>query len=379
MKVVPLSQIADFINGHAFKPSDWGDEGLKIIRIQNLTDGNKPFNRTAKEVPDKYLIQKGDLLVSWSATLGVFEWKDDENALLNQHIFKVEPKLDIIDKSFFKYVLKYSIEKMLQFTHGSTMKHIVRGDFLNHKIPLPSLEEQRKIVNILDHADTLRQKRQQAIGQLDEYLKSVFLDMFGDPVINPKKINIRKLEKLATKITDGTHVTPKYVSEGIKFISAKNVKEESIDWTDIKYITQEEHELLYKRCNPQKGDLLLTKSGSLGMVAIVDVDFEFSLFESLALIKLEDDQIDPIYLREYLNLNAVKKFYLERTKGVGVKHLHFIDIKSLPILLPPMSDQKKFVQIVLNAESTKEKMIHQSIVMDTQFQALIQKSFSAKS
>lgn len=377
MKVVSLSQIADFINGHAFKPSDWKEEGLKIIRIQNLTDKNKPFNRTLKKVPDKYLIQKGDILVSWSATLGVFEWTDTENALLNQHIFKVEPRLDIIDKSYFKYVLRYSIEKMLQFTHGSTMKHIVRGDFLKHEVPLPSLEEQRRIVKLLDHADALRQKRKQAIGLLDEYLKSVFLDMFGDPIVNPKGLDVQKLVYLTSKITDGTHKTPKYKSSGVKFISAKNIKKEEITWSDLKYISQEEHTEINKRCNPEKDDLLLTKSGSLGMVALVDVDFAFSLFESLALLKLNKNLIEPIYLREYLNLHEVKSLYSKRTKGVGVKHLHLIDIKSIPVILPPLKDQRVFTRKVEKIKLVRQKMLEQSNEMDNQFQALMQKSFTS--
>ena len=199
--------------------------------------------------------------------------------------------------------------------------------------------------------------------------------MFGDPVKNPKGWKIEKLGKLTNKITDGTHKTPRYTTTGIKFISAKNIKEEEITWEDIKYISAEEHRDIYKRCNPERNDLLLTKSGSLGMVALVDVDFKFSLFESLALLKINQELVNPIFLREYLNLKEIKSFYSQRTKGVGVKHLHLIDIKSLPILLPPKKDQQKFAQKVQEIKFIKQKMLAQSEELENQFQTLMQKAF----
>jgi len=151
-KMVHLSDVAKFMNGFAFKPTDWGDSGYPIIRIQNLTDPSKPFNRTNRVVPEKYNISKGDILASWSAVLDVFEW-DSEPALLNQHIFKVNHDEKIILKPFFKYVLKASIEQMLKYAHGTTMKHVVKKDFLDHKIPLPTLEEQNEIIEILENID----------------------------------------------------------------------------------------------------------------------------------------------------------------------------------------------------------------------------------
>ena len=108
---VELGKVAQFINGAAFKPEDWGDEGKKIIRIQNLTDQSKPYNKTLRQVDSKLVVERGDLLVSWSATLGVFEWTD-EDALLNQHIFRVVPDLHRVDKNYLKHSLKNAITEM---------------------------------------------------------------------------------------------------------------------------------------------------------------------------------------------------------------------------------------------------------------------------
>ncbi len=98
-----LGDVADFLNGAAFKPEDWHDVGRPIIRIQNLTDHTKPINRTTRQLDSRYLVSPGDLLVSWSATLDAFIW-DREESWLNQHIFKVIP-YEGIDKTYLFYLL----------------------------------------------------------------------------------------------------------------------------------------------------------------------------------------------------------------------------------------------------------------------------------
>lgn len=140
-----------YINGMAFKPTDWEQDGRPIIRIQNLTDPNKPLNRTTRKVEGRYIVSPGDLLVSWSATLDAFIW-DREEAVLNQHIFKVEPNTNVVDPRFLFFGLREVIAEMREgeHLHGSTMKHINRGPFLAHRFPIPPLPEQRRIVAKLD-------------------------------------------------------------------------------------------------------------------------------------------------------------------------------------------------------------------------------------
>jgi type I restriction enzyme S subunit len=142
-----LGDVADYINGAAFKPEDWQGDGVPIIRIQNLTDSNKPLNRTKRQVDPRLLIRRGNLLFSWSATLDAFIW-DREDAWLNQHIFKVVPRRGVIDRSFLYHLLRHEVAALLdsEHLHGSTMRHINRGPLLGHRIGLPPLAEQRRIV-----------------------------------------------------------------------------------------------------------------------------------------------------------------------------------------------------------------------------------------
>ena len=151
-----------------------------------------------------------------------------------------------------------------------------------------------------------------------------------------------RLGDVADKITDGTHKTPRYVSAGVKFISAKNVYDGKLDFGNCKYISDEEHKELFKRCNPEKNDLLLSKSGSIGTVVLNIYDFEFSLFESLALIKLNQNALSSIYFK-YAIQYLCSFLTGNEIKGVAVKHLPIESIKNLLIPLPPLAVQNAIV------------------------------------
>jgi type I restriction enzyme S subunit len=198
-----ISEVANFINGFAFKPEDWGASGLPIIRIQNLTDKEKPYNFTERKVPKKYFVKNGDILVSWSATIDVFEWSQG-NALLNQQIFKVDFDHERIDKQYFKEALRKTISDLSKYAHGSTMKHVVKKDFEGHQIPLPPLDDQKRIAHLLGKVEGLIARRKQHLQQLDELLKSVFLEMFGDPVRNEKEWDTVPFHKVGKFVSGGT-------------------------------------------------------------------------------------------------------------------------------------------------------------------------------
>src|SRR5579875_3838742 len=157
-KALKLREVAQYINGYAFKPSDWKKEGLPIIRIQNLNDPSKPFNYFTGEIPDKYRVRDGDILISWSASLGTYMWRGGD-AWLNQHIFKAIVDEEIIDREFFFWTMRKEIGRIADLTHGSTMKHVVQKTFLDVDILLPSPEEQKAIASVLRAVDNTIQAR----------------------------------------------------------------------------------------------------------------------------------------------------------------------------------------------------------------------------
>lgn len=143
-RIAKLGEIATYINGRAFKPSEWERTGLPIIRIQNLNNSASTFNYTSQTFEAKYKVVNGDLLFAWSASLDAFIWNRGE-AWLNQHIFNVLPKKGT-DKKYLYFFLRKIVKELYSQTHGSGMVHITKGKFEATEIFLPSLSEQHRIV-----------------------------------------------------------------------------------------------------------------------------------------------------------------------------------------------------------------------------------------
>lgn len=168
-----------------------------------------------------------------------------------------------------------------------------------------------------------------------------------------KGYSTNKLSEVCTVITDGTHKTPVYQEHGIIFISAKNIIDGKVDFTDVKYISQIEYQEIQKRCRTEAGDILLTKSGTLGAVALVDTDQPLGLFESLALLKYDREQLNGIFLKEQLRSSPIQLRLLSEMKGVAVKHLHLNVISKTEIVVPPLTLQQKFATFVRQSDKSK--------------------------
>ena len=152
-----------------------------------------------------------------------------------------------------------------------------------------------------------------------------------------------RLGDILYKLTDGTHSTPRYVMHGVPFLSVKDMSSGKLDFSRCKYISEQEHQELYSRCNPELGDLLVTKVGTTGIPVIVDTDLPFSLFVSVALLKFNQHLIYNKFLQILINAPLVQKQVAENTRGVGNKNWVMRDIANTIIVLPPLAEQKRIV------------------------------------
>ncbi|HGF7735222.1 restriction endonuclease subunit S [Enterococcus faecium] len=153
-----------------------------------------------------------------------------------------------------------------------------------------------------------------------------------------------RLGDLLYKLTDGTHSTPKYTATGVPFISVKDISSGEIDFSNTKFISREEHEALYKRCDPERDDILLTKVGTTGIPVIVDTDKEFSLFVSVALLKFNTDLIFNKYFMYVIKAPVVQIQARENTRGVGNKNWVMRDIANTVLPLSPLAEQNRIVE-----------------------------------
>lgn len=340
------------VNYYSGKPVG---RSLRYLQIEDLRSNNEP--KYTEDIESVY-VDEEDIIVAWDgANVGTIGFR--LNGIIGSTLARLAIKEEFRDKCnsiYIGYFLSSKFDYFQNTSTGSTIPHLSRAALERLPIPLPDIETQTKIVSILDKVKTILDRKEETIRKYDELLTSVFLHMFGDPVKNDKGWEQVNLIDICTKITDGTHKTPNYLSEGVKFISAKNIKNNTISWTDIKYISESESNLINSRCNPEFEDVLLTKSGSIGQPALVDVNFKFSLFESLALIKYNRSKVSPPFLITYLMSNGVNYFYKQRHKGVTIKHLHLVDIKSIPVYLPPFDLQNEFGEKYSKIKSIKNNL-----------------------
>ena len=356
-----MGEVASYINGFAFKPSQWSDTGTPIVRIQNLNNPEASYNYYDGVLPDKVKIKKGDLLISWSASLGAYLWMGDE-AYLNQHIFKVQfDKLDI-DKMFLKYAVSSKLDVMANLVHGATMKHIVKSDFDKTRIPYPPKPTQLSIVSELDKLNELIQIKKEQLKDYDALAQSIFYEMFGDPVENEKGWEVKKFGEIGT-LERGAGISKKdFVDDGLPCIHYGQLHTTFGAYTR-KNITFIPKDLLSKYKIAHSGDLILAITsedveGSCKSTAWLG-DYDVVVGSDAAIFHHNQN---GIYLSYY---TRTKAFYNEKAKyakGFKVTHISTKEIASISICVPPLSIQNTFANKIEQIE--KQKAIIQKIIMD---------------
>ena len=361
-KTARLGDLATYINGYAFKPADWGDTGLPIIRIQDLTGNSYQLNRYDGEYPERIEVNNGDVLISWSASLGVYVWQRGK-ALLNQHIFKVVFDKLPVNKDYFVFAVEQKLAEMESKTHGATMKHIVKKDFDGTTIPYPPIERQAEIADHLRRITSLIDRQTEQLLLLDQLVKSRFIELFGDPISNPLRWPVKRLDDISVLITNGN--TPKggsdnYVSEGIVFLRSQNVWRNKIDLDDVAYIDAATHADMAKSSLHDK-DILITKTGrintessSLGRAALFrGADNSANINGHVYLIRLDRTTV-PEYVVAILTGEPYRR-YIRKVcvGGIDKRQINLDQVEDFPIILPPIELQEQFAAFVEQTDKSK--------------------------
>ena len=336
------------------------------------------------------------LMAMYGATIGKLGILGIE-ATTNQACCACIPYEGIYNKFLF-YFLMASRTAFIKLGEGGAQPNISKEKIVNALIPLPPLAEQKRIVakieELLPYIDRYEQawsKLEQFNSRFPEDMKKSLLqyaiqgklveqrleegtaeELFSQiqeekqRLIAEKKIKKEKplpeitddekpfdipeswkwvrLGSILYKLTDGTHSTPKYTASGIPFLSVKDMSSGKLDFSNCKYISEQEHQELYARCNPEFGDLLLTKVGTTGIPVIVDTNEQFSLFVSVALLKFDQNLLCNKFLQLLINAPLVQTQATENTRGVGNKNWVMRDIANTIIALPPLAEQKRIVE-----------------------------------
>ena len=247
------------------------------------------------------------------------------------------------------------------------------------KIPLPPLAQQKKIAAILDTADAYRQKTKALIDKYDELTQSLFLDMFGDPFTNKKDFPVFKLGELCEELFLGLTSKVDYVDEGgFPLIRAKDINKGVLSFDKVKYISEEQHSKLTARRITKRGDVLISKSGTLGTCAIVDSDREFSTYESIFTVRPKADLLSNTFLVYLVRNEGFKLKLLGNQVGGIVGHLNLKMFRGFEFPLPPVSQQNDFTIKAMAIESQKAQAQASLAQADNLFNSLLQKAFKGE-
>lgn len=381
-----MGNIGEYINGKAFKPTEWDTEGLPIIRIQNLTGTNKQYNYFNRDIDSKYKIKDGDLLMAWSATLDAFLWNGGD-AVLNQHIFKVE---SVIDRKYHYYLLKNTIQEMYAKTHGTGMVHITKGKFEKLEIPLPPLKEQQRIVDRIESLFEKLDKAKELIEEARERFENrkvsiVYKAISGDLTNNKIKMEIRNGLKVPSswkwikfnelgKLERGRSKHRPRNDERLfggeyPFIQTGDVANSNVYITEHKQ-TLSEFGLNQSRLFP-KGTLCITIAANIGDVAILS--YECCFPDSVVGFTPNDD-IESKYIYYFLTL--IKKDIEHFAPATAQKNINLKILGQIEIPVPSLEEQKEIVRI-LDKLLEEEAKIEELTQLEEQIE-LIKKSILAK-
>lgn len=357
-EVKKLGDIATYINGYSFKPSDWEDDGLPIIRIQNLNSSEAPYNYTTKRIDKKYVVNFGEILISWSASLGVYEWKGT-SALLNQHIFKVQFDKIEINKFFFKYQVDRQIEEMFQHIHGATMKHITKKNFDNIRFLVPPPPIQEQIVKELDTLSDIITKKKEQLAELDKLAQATFYDMFGDPVENERNWSTKILNEIAPAIASKDNITP--INNKYWLLNLDMIESDTGYITNYKYVSLSEignstykfdtTNLLYSKLRPYLNKV---------------VNPTMSGYATTELVPLKPDikYLNKVFLSSLLRSKYFVNYIKDKVTGAKMPRTDMNTFKNFSLIVPPLSLQTQFADKIEAIEQQKA-LINQSIA-DTQ-------------
>ena len=276
----------------------------------------------------------------------------------------------LLDTKFVFYWLWMRRNELIILSSGGGQPNINQEKIRSIKIPAPPLPEQQKIAEFLDQEtgkiDKLITKKERLIELLKEKrtalishavtkglnpdvpMKDSGVEWLGEI---PEHWEVKRLKFLTRQIIDGTHFTPTYAVEGVPFLRVTDIQESVINFEQVKLIPESEHKELIKRCNPEKGDLLLSKNGTIGVPRIVDWNHKFSIFVSLCLIKVR--KLLSVHYSYYFFLShEIKSQMSYGTKTNTVMNLHLDKIREFIFTFPPLPEQQKIAQF-LDRETSK--------------------------
>lgn len=391
-----------YINGLAFKPADWKSAGLPIIRIQNLTDASREFNYAQGEFPEEVIVQNGDILVSWSATLDAFRWNRGRG-VLNQHIFRVIPAPGLTTSAYLLLLLRDAIREMAdsEHAHGLVMTHINRGPFTSHLIRIPPLAEQHRIVAkvdelmaLCDQLEVARAKREatrdrlttatlmrlrtgepqvspdgreaethpnqrdaqfaldalpeitSCLGQIKQFRRTILSLAVTGRLLRNGKGHMAKVGDFRRLQNGYAFKSSWFVKSGVRLLRNTNIGHDSVNWTEVACLAAEDA-ARFERFALQVGDVVLALdrpfiSTGTKVARVQARDLPALLLQRVGRFEEVAAGLDDDYLFRWINSSEFNR-QIDPGRSNGVPHISSKQVENAQIYVPSLGEQRRIV------------------------------------
>lgn len=369
MKYVKLKDIAAISAGQrAPQGNDFCLEGTPFVKAGNLrelTEGKqiKDIQRVSDNVAKEYglrLYPKGTILFAKSgmSCLKGYVYVLPEDAYVVSHLACITPYNEISD--YLRYYFIYNRNRPNRLVKDISYPSISLSDIGNIRIDLKSKDERNEIVSLLDKTTCAISLLNKELQMLDYLTKARFVEMFGDPVINPNHYQVHQLKDFIENLTSGSRGWAKYCIDGGNewFITIKNVKDSHI-LTDNMQPVNAPNNVEAKRTRVQEGDLLISITADLGRTGVVTkeiADHGAYINQHLTCIRLNREYVDPLFVSFFMESAAGKRQFAAKNQNAVKAGLNFTAIESLKLFVPPFSEQRKFVLFAEQVDKSKNKL-----------------------
>jgi type I restriction enzyme S subunit len=350
-----------------------------LIKIGDATGSGKFIKTTKEKIKPEGLtktrfVNAGDFLLTNSMSFGRPYILATDGCIHDGWLVLKALDRNLVDQDYFYHLLGSNeiFQRLASRASGSTVKNLNTEIVSSVEIPLPPLDEQRRIAAILDKADALRRKRRLALELLDGLVQSFFLEMFGS------ETNFIELETICSKITDGTHQAPKWASKGIPFLFVSNVRNQTISFETDKFVSEGEFLKLTKNTPIDVGDVLYSAVGSYGNSAVVNTSQKFVFQRHIAHLKPLPMRILPFYLSVALESPKIRAQADKVARGVAQKTVTLESLKKLIVPLPSVKRQQEFVRLAQLVRDNALDMRDSQFFLDTLFSSLQHRAFSGQ-
>ena len=395
----PLVKLGDLvvsmhqgINTAADKVVYSTETGTPIIQSKHFTSGRLSLDDTkllneadTNKYKGKYTINAGDVLLSNIGTVGKsIVVEPNDSFMFAWNVFRIKVQRTKLFNRYLNYYLKHldNISYYERLFTGGTVKFINKKNIGEIEIPLPPLAEQKRIAAILDKADAIRQKRQQAIQLADDFLRSVFLDMFGDPVTNPKGWEVISMADYGT-FKNGLNFSRDESGVSLHCLGVGNFKSldriediEGLPKVELNKLPQADYLL-------KNNDLVFVRSNGnkalVGRCVTVHPQKEKVTFSGFCIrFRVSNPNLDPNFLNLCLRIPSMKNEMLQGGQGANIQNINQKLLASLRIPLPPIEDQKRYSDLVSTFRLLLTKKQNSAINSSELFNSLSQKAFAGE-